>query len=414
MSASVFGQTSPNVLLIIADDMGVDASACYDVGNTQAHMPNLEKLCASGLVFDNTYAAPVCSPTRATIMTGKYGFRTGVGSAIPRTGGIGLSNDEVTLFDRLNETNYSSNVIGKWHIAGSEDGLDQPSDLGVSDYYGLYSGGTRDYFKWTAVTGGKTVAVGEYATTHFTNKAIEWIDGQDTPWFLWLAYNAPHTPFHLPPAELHTANDLPEDKKTIEGNPLPYYNAMLEALDTEIGRLLSSITDLDNTVVMFIGDNGTPGRTKKSVYGDRGMKGTFWEGGVHVPFIVNGPGVAKGRTSTLVNSTDIYATVLDIAHISSTAQDSISFKDALAGGANDRTHVYVEHFAANPDDIRSSNTVGWAIRDSRYKLVTLDGKEPMLFDLLNDSFETTDLLASDDNAGALEIAKGLQAAKPGE
>ena len=90
MSAPVFGQTSPNVLLIIADDMGVDASACYDVGNTQAHMPNLEKLCASGLVFDNTYAAPVCSPTRATIMTGKYGFRTGVGSAIPRKGGIGL------------------------------------------------------------------------------------------------------------------------------------------------------------------------------------------------------------------------------------------------------------------------------------------------------------------------------------
>ena len=105
MSAPVVGQTSLNVLLIIADDMGVDASACYDVGNTQAHMPNLEKLCASGLVFDNTYAAPVCSPTRATIMTGKYGFRTGVGSAIPRTGGIGLSNDEVTLFDRLNETN---------------------------------------------------------------------------------------------------------------------------------------------------------------------------------------------------------------------------------------------------------------------------------------------------------------------
>ena len=299
-----------------------------------------------------------------------------------------LSNDEVTLFDRLNETNYSSNVIGKWHIAGTEDGLDQPSELGVSDYYGLYSGGTRDYFKWTAVTGGKEVAVDEYATTHFTNKAIEWIDGQDTPWFLWLAYNAPHTPFHLPPAELHTANDLPDDEKSIDENPLPYYNAMLEALDTEIGRLLSSITDLDNTVVMFIGDNGTPGRTKKSVYGDRGMKGTFWEGGVHVPFIVNGPGVAKGRTSTLVNSTDLYATVLDIANGSSTAQDSISFKDALAGGKNERSHVYVEHFAANPDDIRSSNTAGWAIRDSRYKLVALDGKEPMLFDLSNDSFET--------------------------
>ncbi len=404
--------SNPNVLLIIADDMGVDASTCYNVGNTQAHMPNLERLCKTGMVFDNTYSAPVCSPTRASIITGKYGFRTGVGTAIPKKGGIGVSADEESLFDQLSKTSYSSNVIGKWHIAGSDDGLTHPKSLGVSNYYGLYTGGTGDYFKWTAVTNGKEETVDTYATTQFTNKAIEWIDKQNSPWFLWLAYNAPHTPFHLPPADLHTADDLTNDSAAIKANPLAYYNAMLEALDTEIGRLLESINDLDNTVVMFLGDNGTPAKTKKSVYGDRGMKGSFFEGGVHVPFIVNGPNVSSGRTSALVNTTDIYATVLDIAGGNNNAPDSLSFSTAFKGGETARTHVYVEHFAANPKDMRSKNTAGWAIRDSDFKLVAIDGKPNMLFDLSNDPLETTDLLAGDATANAVTKAAELKAAKP--
>ena len=120
---SAMANSQPNILLIIADDMGLDASPCHDVGNHKVFRPNLETLCSEGMVFDNAYSAPVCSATRATIMTGEYGFRTGVGAAIPRTRGQGLSVDEPSLFDLLEDINYSSGVIGKWHLAGSDDSL---------------------------------------------------------------------------------------------------------------------------------------------------------------------------------------------------------------------------------------------------------------------------------------------------
>lgn len=185
--------------------MGLDASACYQVGQNQAKMPNVEALCAAGMVFENTYAAPVCSPTRATILTGKYGFRTDVGAAMRPKSRAGLSGEEVSLFDVLKPAGYASAVIGKWHVAGLGDTLDHPSTLGVENYYGIFEGGLPDYFNWTAVENGKEIEVTTYSTTDFTNRAVYWISEQENPWFLWLAYNAPRVPFHLPPADLHSA-----------------------------------------------------------------------------------------------------------------------------------------------------------------------------------------------------------------
>ena len=199
-AAPIAAHANPNILLIIADDMGIDASRCYSLGDQQAPMPNVEAMCASGMVFDNAYAAPLCSPTRATILTGQYGFRTGVGTAIRRRGRArGLSADVTSLFDVLATTEYKANLIGKWHLAGAGTTLDHPAELGVPNYFGLIRGGTRDYWNWPAVENGENVRMNEYATTVFTDRAIDWIRAQDGPWFLWLAYNAPHAPFHLPP-----------------------------------------------------------------------------------------------------------------------------------------------------------------------------------------------------------------------
>lgn len=103
------------------------------------------------------------------------------------------------------------------------------------------SGGVRNYFKWDGATQGQGFKSDVYTTTDFTNQALEWIGKQDNPWFLWLAYNAPHTPFHRPPADLHSNETLSGDEQSIKDNPLPYYHAMLEAMDTEIGRLLNSM-----------------------------------------------------------------------------------------------------------------------------------------------------------------------------
>jgi arylsulfatase A-like enzyme len=403
MLAPVAAIAQENMLLIIADDMGVDASLCYDLGNQQALMPNLEAMCANGVVFDNAYAAPVCSPTRATMMTGQYGFRTGVGGVIPQNGTNGLDDGTPSLFDVLADAEYSANVIGKWHLAGSGSGNDHPDLLGVSDYFGFMRGATRDYFNWTGVEDGEDVQITEYTTTAFTNRAIDWIDAQDDdPWFLWLAYNAPHAPFHLPPADLHSFDDLPDDADAAAENPLPYYQAMLEALDTEIGRLMSSMSDevRENTIVIFIGDNGSPNQVTRGFYGDHAAKGTIWEGGVHIPFIVSGAGIEAGRSDAFVNTTDIFATVADIAGTDVSTPDSFSFRAALSGGETARDYIYVEHFS--DDEPGRSDLFGWALREGAFKLVTPLGADPMLFNLETDPLEATDLLA--DGASPQETA----------
>lgn len=398
----------PNILLIIADDMGLDASRCYTVGDKQAPMPNIERLCEQGLVFDNAYSAPVCSPTRASIMTGQYGFRTGVGGAIPKSGGTGLSSEIVSLFDVMSETDYSATLIGKWHLASSGRDYEHPDSLGVKDYFGLLAGGTPNYFNWNAVQNGNSVEVDGYTSSVFTDRAIDWIGEQQSSWFLWLAYNAPHTPFHLPPQELHSFDDLPDDANAIEENPVPYYNAALEAMDTEIGRLLDSLSEetRSNTLIMFVGDNGTPGRVASELYQSRGAKGTVFEGGTHVPFIISGPDVANGRTEALVNTTDFHATIAALAGAPVDRSDAFDFSAVLQGNSGQREHVYVEHFSDQPS--RGPDRFGWAIRDNTHKLVALDGQDPMLFDLTIDPFEATDLLAASASQAAQTKATELQ------
>ena len=400
----------PNILLIIADDMGLDASHCYSVGKNQAKMPNIEKMCETGMVFEKTYAAPVCTPTRSTIMSGMYGFKTGVGSAIARKGGNGLKGETVSLFDVLDKTDYAKAIIGKWHLASSPSDINHPAELGVDDYYGLISGGVPDYFKWSSVKNGVKSQESGYATTVFTDHAVDWIaKQQETPWFLWLAYNAPHTPFHVPPKSLTTSN-LVDDAQQIRSNPLPYYNAALEALDTEIGRLLASMTPKirDNTVVIFIGDNGTPGQVARSFYGNGRAKGSIFDGGTHIPMVVTGPGVTKGRSNTLVNTTDLHATIAGLAGVSVTSPDTHNLVPVFAGKPGERDFVYVEHFSENEG--RRADVFGWAIRDDRYKLVVADGEAQMLFDLDNDSLEQTNLLVGDTSAEISAVIAKLTAA----
>lgn len=404
----------PNILLIIADDMGLDASRCYDVGEDQAPMPVVETLCQQGMVFENAYAEPLCSPTRATLMTGQYGFRTGIGSVIRWGRDTGLSPDVTSLFDVLNGSGYAGAVIGKWHLAGSANGLDHPAQLGVGDYYGIYTGSVPSYFSWDGVENGAEIHVDGYSTSVFTDRAIAWTQAQQTPWFLWLAYNAPHSPFHVPPAGLvHSSTGLADDEDEIRRNPLPYFNAMLEAMDTEIGRLLDSMpADIrNNTVVIFIGDNGSPNQVARSLYGERGAKGSIFEGGTHVPLIIQGPGIAAGRSDALVNSTDLFATIAGLAGAHPQMSDAVDLAPVLAGGAGTRQHVYVEHFSDSPP--RGADIHGWAIRDARYKLVAVEGEPEMLFDLDSDPFEQTDLLSGEVTDAARAEAAELQAAYDG-
>lgn len=429
-SAALAQPVSPNVLLIIADDMGLDASPCHDVGAPiRATMPTLEALCEDGLVFENAYAAPMCSPTRATIMTGRYGFRTGVGTAVGMRSSGGLSTDETSLFSHLDAhapVEYAHAVIGKWHLATNQHGgADHPSLMGVDHYAGLLAGTLDEYSSWPRTQNGVTSQVDGYVTSVFTDEAIDWIDARgDEPWFLWLAHVAPHLPLHLPPADLHSQSDLTGTQADMDARPVDYYMAALEAMDTEIGRLLAAMEPQvrEDTVVIFVGDNGTPAQTIQSPFERQRAKASLFEGGTHVPLIVAGAGVTRRgeREEALVNSTDLFATIAELAGAGGQtgAEDSISFAPLLSDEQGDtaRAYAYTEHFgqigaAGNP---RRAQQFGWAIRDERWKYIELQNGQTFLFDLANDPFESADLMngaAVDAQAGAALAALWATAAE---
>lgn len=377
----------PNILFILSDDHGQDSSAQYALSTDLPVTPTLDNLAANGLVFDNIWVNPVCSPTRAAILSGKYGIRTGVvsvGDPFPVTEiplHAFLENDPVA-------SSYATALFGKWHLGGGQTG---PNDLGISHFAGIVAGGVNDYFDWTLNVNGVNSNVTSYVTTELTDQALDWISGQTQPWFVWLAYNAPHSPFHLPPAALHTQN-LSGDPADIAANERAYYLAAIEAMDTEIGRLLQTLPadQRNNTVIIFVGDNGTPNQIRDQAVFPNGAKGSLTEGGVKVPMIVSGAGVTRQgeRESSLINNTDFYATIADLAGSPTTEiHDSQSFKGLLSSSTGaDREYVYSE--------VSTGNTTGWTIRNDQYKLTVMANGAETLHDLASDPMENTNLLNS--------------------
>ena len=390
----------PNILLIIADDMGLDASPGYSIGSVKPNMPNLQSMINSGITFNNLWSNPTCTPTRSSIITGKYGFRT----EMTQVGDV-LSTSEVTLQRYLDNQNsgYSSAVIGKWHIGGNN--ANHPTNMGLSYFAGLLSGGVQSYTNWSFVENGTTITSTEYTTTKFTDLAIDWIDNQTEPWFLWLAYNAPHTPIHLPPNNLHSQGNLPTDNASIAANPTPYYMAMLEAMDTEMGRLIASMSqeEKDNTVIIFIGDNGTPNQVVQE-YASARAKGTVYQGGINVPMIISGKNVNRVNTTenALINTTDLFTTIANIAGVGPTElNDSKSFETLLTtSNVTVRDYVYAE--AGN-----NSGNSDKTIRNTTHKYILFDDGSEALYNLSSNSMESPNLL----NANQLPLNAENTAAK---
>lgn len=382
-------QTSPNVLFIIADDMGKDATNGYSEGNIKPLTPNLDNLRNRGLTFNNVWVNPTCSPTRASILTGKYGFETGILSP-----GDVLTDDHQILHDYISQNaseSYATALIGKWHL--SQTRTFNPESLGMDYYAGLLSGTANSYTDWTFTEDGENTQETEYITKKFTDLSIDWINQQTEPWFLWLAYNAPHTPFHLPPLEMHSQGALPEDEASINSNPLNYYLASIEAMDYQIGRLFEGIDDatLANTVIIFLGDNGTPGSVVQAPYDRSSAKASVYQGGINVPMFAAGPGITRtGTDNALINGVDLFATIASLTGAEvNNINHSQNFME-LFSGANDnfREYVYSEGI-----DSRSNNE-GYTIRNSNYKLMSFEDGTQMLFDLINDPYESNDLLES--------------------
>lgn len=391
---------APNILLIIADDMGLDATPGYNIGSVKPNMPTLQSLMDSGIKFNNVWANPLCTPTRGGILTGKYGFRTNVlqpGDVMPTS--------EISIQKQLDNNNvgYSHAVIGKWHLSNNAS---HPTNMGINYYAGSLGGAVQSYSNWNFTENGQTSSSTEYTTTKFTDLAIDWIDVQTKPWFLWLAYNAPHTPFHLPPNDLHYQGNLPSDEASIDANPLPYYMAMIEAMDTEMGRLINSMSEEEkaNTIIVFIGDNGTPNQVAQE-YASSRVKGSVYQGGVNVPMVISGKNVTRANTSedALINTTDLFATVADIAGTGITeTNDSKSFKDLLSSTTNTNKRDYTYSEVGNDSGISD-----YTIRNTTHKYIYFENDSEALYNLSSNALENPNLL----NANQLPLSDSDSAIK---
>ncbi len=371
----------PNILLIIADDIGTDALNGYQNSQVLPETPTIDSLRTAGIKYNNAWSSPTCTPTRANIMSGKYGIKNKVLNA---PGNLDTAN--ISLFkaiEDLTNNTYADAVIGKWHISADPVDYNHPSQLGLDHYEGFFSSSIPDYNNWTKVINGVEENVTEYITSHLTDASINWINNQNQPWFLWLAHSTPHSPFHIPPAGTYTQAPTNTNRQK--------FMAMIENLDFEIDRLLNNIPQnvLENTVIIFIGDNGSPQGVGQN-YPAGQYKGTVYQGGIHVPFIVSGKGVTRTNAEEdgLVHVVDIYATILDLvgAELEGGIYNSSSFYDSFSSLSSMREYNYAEI-----GDIFFSE---FAVRNDEYKLIEYSNGVQEFYDLLNDPLETLNIVSS--------------------
>ncbi len=402
-----------NVILIIADDLGKDYCDIYpDHAPLTVSLTNIKRLLPQGVVFNNAWSNPLCSPTRAGILTGRYSFRTGVGDVVDGTNPK-LSADENTIPKVLNQflpNGISKACIGKWHVTTNAPlGNGYPNTMGFDHYEGCLAGAVGQpnqtkmgYYNWAKVTNGVGSISTNYATTENIDNAIYYITTQTTsnpskPFYLHLAFNAPHTPYHLPPPNLLTNNTLSGTTEDIAKNPKNYFLAMAEAMDKEIGRLfdyLQTTGKWDSTDIIFMGDNGDDALSAQSTP----SKGSLYQAGITVPFIISGPDVIHpNRTSNaLVNTVDLFPTILELFgdtnwqnQIPTTVVDGKSLLPILLDKSTiTRTLAFTEVFKAVP-----LPTDGKTIRNLDFKLIKFDNGTAKFFNLTDDPTEKSDLFS---------------------
>ncbi len=371
----------PNVLLVVIDDLGEDllATSCT---------PTLDSLAGRGLTLANYYTPPVCSPTRAALLTGRYGMHTGIGKVIRTNisgGQVGLNPDEQTLPELLPA--HASALVGKWHLSPpSPDQLLQPHVHGFEAFAGTMDSfsGNHHYYNWPRAEHGAIEVVLEYATTVTTDDALAQL--APWPWLLVVAYHAPHDPFQAPPPELLSCSPRGTDDRGLA-------EAMVEALDAELGRLLAAVPR--DTYVFVVSDNGSARSIVQPPYDPLHAKGSVYDGGVNVPAWVYGPGVPVATVQTPVAAVDLLPTILELAGQPLPADvDGVSFAPYLSGDLTPHRQVaYVERFAPNqpPGQWQVDSWDRAVISADRWKLIRHLAGADELYDLAADPLETANL-----------------------
>lgn len=346
----------PNVVVILADDLGYGDLACY--GHRQFKTPNLDRMAAEGarLTQFNT-PAPFCAPTRASLLTGRYPFRCGMtANPAPDFGGqytaLGLPKSEITLAQLFRDAGYATGMVGKWHLGHTKKRL-YPVRRGFDEYFGiLYSNDMRPV---QLIDGEKVVeypVVQATLTQRYTDRAVKFIErNKDNPFFLYFAHAMPHKP--LAASEKH-------HKQSGAG----LYGDVMAELDASVGQVLDKLKELkldENTLVIFTSDNGP--WYGGSTGGLRGMKGTSWEGGFRVPFLARWPGkIPAGHVNAEPAVTmDIFATALTAAGIPVPSDRVIDGADILPMLTTDAKSPHEVIFGLQGQQLAT-------VRDAQWKL----------------------------------------------
>ena len=417
----------PNFVFFLVDDLGYSDIGCY--GSDYYKTPNIDKLAHEGVKFTNAYASGmVCSPSRASILTGKYPARLRITTAIPIKGYARINNgkgtpfkdadytmnlplQELTIAEALKNNGYSTSCIGKWHVC--KDSIFFPENQGFDEniggsgrghsanYFYPYYGKWRmavghPWIEWNTVKGGKP---GEYLTDRLTDEALKFIEkNKNQPFFLYLSHYAVHTPIQAKEKILQKYKDADPDIE--RGHIYPKYAAMIESVDQSLGLILKKLEELNlshDTIIIFTSDNGGHGKWTSN-YPLRGNKGNFYEGGIRVPLIVKWSNKINSQQiiEDPVIGNDFYPTILEMAEISlipSQHIDGVSLWPSIKSGKKIKRNRLFWHFpnyigAGHPDPSKPTSV----IRKGKWKLIeNLENGEVQLFDLKNDVSEKTDL-----------------------
>ena len=393
-------QSHPNILIILADDLGygdVSFNGCPDYAT-----PNMDSIATNGALCKNGYVMYVsCSPSRAALMTGRYEQRFGYehGMLPERTNPrLGLPNSEVTLAELLRPAGYACGAIGKWHL-GSAPNL-VPTSRGFDEYFG-FLGAASPYYNAVLYRNTRRITESSYLTEAFTREAVSFINRhQAQPFFLYLAYNAVHSPYDRPPQQyMDRVRNIANPNRRI-------YAAMVLALDDGIGRVLQTLQAdnlLNNTLIFFLSDNGAPNNGFTRNLPLRGYKFDVLEGGIHIPFAVQWTGTVPANLvyEKPIASLDIVSTAASAAGVSLPGDREYDGLDVLPFLTRQQTSprrtLFWRNFGLGDNGPPGSTTTIWAVRDGALKLVTSEAtvhEPPALYNLHDDIGETTDLAAA--------------------
>ena len=381
----------PNILVIVADDLGYADLGCQS--GKDILTPHIDSLARNGVRFTSGYVScPVCSPTRAGLMTGRYQERFGhefnPGPLEPGTGVFGLPLSQITMADVLKAAGYHTGMVGKWHL-GAEP-VYHPMKRGFEEFFG-FLGGAHSYLNARAdarnpiLRGTEPVDEKEYLTDAFTREAVAYIGRHaNEPFFLYLTYNAVHQPPDATSKYLDRFKTIADERRRI-------YAAKLSAMDDGVGAVLAKLKEAgayQDTLLFFLSDNGGPPVNGSSNGPLRGFKATVWEGGIRVPFLVQWPRRIKGGATydQPVISLDIMPTAAAVAGgklPTDRVLDGVNLIPRMTGRRKEPPHpMLFWRFGENRKAVRAGD----------WKLVQ-QGAPPQLFDLSKDTGEADDLSA---------------------